>query len=199
MSWKLFFVCCILSLSVWQGFWCSLPAGNCPAGWQEKLRQVKRALGICHGLEGLDSLVSFWMAGHSPVCFSIVAGCVSPFHWGCRGRGEIWQFGGRVGFVAYRVWWSGWGNSPVDWLMMQRQVWEGPRVLPQYGGPREGMSCQLASHSPLGPLSVAAGCASLCSNIYLLPSICFFPQATLSIVLHVSISSEASLCLNFIL
>ena len=79
-------------------------------------------------------------------------------------------------------------------------MWEGPRVLPQYGGPGEGMSCQLAGHSLLGPLSVAAGWASSCSDIYLLLSICFFfNQAISSIVLHVSVSSETYLCLNILL
>lgn len=58
---------------------------------------------------------------------------------------EIEGFVNRVGLVAYRVQSNGilvleqstCRNLPGGWLEKLRKVGEGPRDLPQYGGPRE--------------------------------------------------------------
>lgn len=53
------------------------------------------------------------------------------------------------------------GNSPVGWMKSPRQVGEGFKILTHYGGPREWHVCQVADHSPLGPLYIITSCVSI--------------------------------------
>ena len=54
-------------------------------------------------MEVLESGVSQWVAGHSPLgLLCIAASCVSGFQEGCRRIGE---FGGEIGLVACRFQW----------------------------------------------------------------------------------------------
>lgn len=88
-----------------------LSAGTSPAGCLDNLIQV-----------GEDPS---WVAGHSPLALSIVASCISDYHWSCR----IGIFGFRMVFVACRGpvdgswYWSSLpsGNCPVYWLEKLRQ------------------------------------------------------------------------------
>ena len=89
-------------------------------------------------------------------------GCRVPLS--CGGEGGIGGYGHRIGLVACRVEWMGWGY----WRSLPAGIF--PEKSMHVGGVKgfalvwgrleNGMSCRVSSHSPLCPLCVVACCVS---------------------------------------